>query len=71
MEKECPDIMKLGLLSVMNKEKASIRKQPNHVSFAHKSLQEFGASKFICNQLETTTDVKVDVTFTELFGKKY
>ena len=59
--------MKLGLLSLINKEKASTRKQPNHVSYTHKSLQEFGASKFICNQLETATDVKVDVTFTELF----
>ena len=41
LEKECPDIMKLGLLHVVGKKKATARKQPAFLSYEHKSLQEF------------------------------
>ena len=62
MEKECPDIMKLGLLHVVGAKKASARKQPVFLSYEHKSLQEFGASKFVTERLETAENIKVSVT---------
>ena len=51
--------MKLGLLSVVHKDHASSKKVPQYVTFGHKSLQEFGASKFISDRLNTTEHVKV------------
>ena len=62
LEKECPDIMKLGLLHEERVRKASARKQtaqPAYLSYGHKSLQEFGASKFVTERLETAENVKV------------
>ena len=59
LEKECPDIMKLGLLHVVGVKKASARKQPTYLSYEHKSLQEFGASTFVTTRLETTQNPKV------------
>ena len=61
MEKECPDIMKLGLLHVVGVRKATARKQPAFLSYEHKSLQEFGASKFVTKRLETAEDMKVSL----------
>ena len=59
LEKECPDIMKLGLLHVVGVRKATAKKQPAYLSFEHKSLQEFGASKFVTKRLETAENMKV------------
>ena len=59
LEKECPDIMKLGLLHVVGVRKATARKQPAFLSYEHKSLQEFGASKFVTKRLETAENMKV------------
>ena len=61
LEKECPDIMKLGLLHVVGVRKATARKQPAFLSYEHKSLQEFGASKFVTNRLETAKNMKVSL----------
>ena len=61
MEKECPDIMKLGLLHVVGIRKATARKQPAFLSYEHKSLQEFGASNFVTERLETSKDIKVEL----------
>ena len=54
--------MKLGLLHEVGKKKATARKQPVFLSFEHKSLQEFGASKFITERLETAENIKVSLT---------
>ena len=51
--------MKLGLLTVVNKDSASRRKGPHYVTFGDKTLQEFGASKFISDRLNTSEDIKV------------
>ena len=59
LEKESPDIMKLGLLHVVGVRKATARKQPAFLSFEHKSLQEFGAAKFVTKTLETSENIKV------------
>ena len=61
MEKECPDIMKLGLLHIVGAKKATARKQPVFLSYEHKSFQEFGASKFVTERFETAENVKVDL----------
>ena len=60
MEKECPGIMKLGLLHEVGKKKATARKPPAFLSYEHKSLQEFGASKFVTERLETAENIKVN-----------
>ena len=59
LEKECPDILKLGLLNVLGAKRASARGRPTFLSFEHKSLQEFGASKFVAETIETSTNIKV------------
>ena len=51
--------MKLGLLHEVGKKKATARKQPAFLSYEHKSLQEFGASKFVTKRLETAENMKV------------
>ena len=85
MEKECPDFMKLGLLHVVGVQKATARKQPAFLSYEHKSLQDFGASKFVTERLETAENIKVDLdlnnqlfffdkilkTLSEIFKKIY
>ena len=62
LEKECPDIMKLGLLHVVGVRKATARKEPAFLSYEHKSLQEFGASKFVTKRLETAENMKVSLS---------
>ena len=61
MEKECPDIMKLGLLQVVDIKKPTARKQAAFISYGHKSLQEFGASKFVAETLDTAENMQVDL----------
>ena len=61
LEEKCPGIMKLGLLHVVGVKKASARKQPAYLSYEHKSLQEFGASTFVTERLETSENMKVDL----------
>ena len=61
LEKECPDIMKLGLLHEVGKKKATAKKQPAFLSYEHKSLQDFGASKFVTERLETAENMKVSL----------
>ena len=54
--------MKLGLLHVVGVRKATARKQPAYLSYEHKSLQEFGASKFVTKRLETSENIKVSLS---------
>ena len=61
LEKECPDIMKLDLLHVVGVRKATARKQPAFLSYGHKSLQDFGASKFVTERLETSKNIEVKI----------
>ena len=59
LEKEIPDIMKLGLLhEVDGPKRATLREQPTHLSFTHSSLQEFEASKFVTQTLAASVDIK-------------
>ena len=67
MEAECPDVMKLGLLHVVGVKKASARKQPAYLSYEHKSLQEYGASTFVTERLETSENIQVNST-QQVFG---
>ena len=53
--------MKLGLLHVVGVRKATARKQPAFLSYGHKSLQEFGASKFVTERLETSKNIEVKI----------
>ena len=53
--------MKLGLLHVVGVKKASARKQPAFLSYEHKSLQEFGASTFVTERLETAENIQVNL----------
>ena len=55
--------MKLGLLHIVGIRKATARKQPAFLSYEHKSLQEFGASNFVTERLETSKDIKVELNF--------
>ena len=59
LQNECPDIMKLGLLHEVGVRKATARKQPAYLSYEHKSLQEFGASKSVTKRLETAENITV------------
>ena len=61
LEKECPDIMKLGLLHIVGVRKATARKQPAFLSYEHKSLQDFGAATFVTERLETSDNMKVSL----------
>ena len=70
MERECPDIMKLGLLHVVGVKKASARRQPAYLSYEHKSLQEYGASTFVTETLETVENVKVNLDLESLVSVK-
>ena len=54
--------MKLGLLHVVGVGKATARKQPAFLSYEHKSLQDFGASKFVTKRLETAENMKVSLS---------
>ena len=60
--------MKLGLLHVVGVQKANARKEPAFLSYEHKSLQEFGASKFVTKRLETSKDIKVDLNLKKSFS---
>ena len=51
--------MKLGLLHEVGRIKAATRKKAAFLSYEHKSLQEFGASKFVTDRLETSENIKV------------
>ena len=51
--------MKLGLLHEVSKKKATAKTQPAFLSYEHKSLQDFGASKFVTKRLETAKNMKV------------
>ena len=51
--------MKLGLLNEVSRKKVSARERPAFLSFEHKSLQEFGASKFVTDRLETSKNIQV------------
>ena len=53
--------MKLGLLHVVGVRKATARKQPAYLRYEDKSLQEFGASKFVTKRLETAENMKVSL----------
>ena len=59
IEKVCPNILKLGLLSEVGIKTASVREQKRYVSFHHKSLQEFSSSKHIVKKLKRSRNVKV------------
>ena len=59
IEATCPDLLKLGLLSEVGIEAATVRDQPLYVSFHHKSLQEYAASKHVVDTLEESVDIKV------------
>ena len=61
LERQCPDIMKLGLLHEVGVRKASARKQPAYLSYEHKTLQDFGASTFVTERLETAENIKVNL----------
>ena len=53
--------MKLGLLHIAGVKNTSARKQPAYLSYKHKSLQEFRASTYVTERLETAENIKVDV----------
>ena len=56
LEKKSPAILKSYEVGA---DRATVAEQPTLLSFQHKSLQEFSATKFIKLRLERTKDVKV------------
>ena len=54
LQKECPDILKLGLLY------ADIEgTTPSYASFAPKAFQQFQASEYVTRSLETSQNIQV------------
>ena len=51
--------MNLGLLIEVLTDRVTLKEQPQYVSFHHKSLQGYSASKHIVFSLETAKDAKV------------
>ena len=56
-----PNITKLGLLSEISTDVASVQEQPKYMSFPHKILHEFAASLFIANTLNDTRIFQVSI----------
>ena len=59
IEATCPDLLKLGLLSEVGIDVATLRDQSPCVSFHHKSLQDYSASKHVVQTLEESPNMKV------------
>ena len=59
IEKDCPEILKLGLLSEVGTRTAGVKEQKRSVSYHHKSLQEFSSAKHIVKKLKASKNVKV------------
>ena len=51
--------MNLGLLIEVLADRVTLKERPQYVSFHHKSLQGYSASKHIVLSLETAKDAKV------------
>ena len=61
IEKKCPQLLKLGLLSEVSVSMATVKKQKRYVSFHHKSLQEFSSSKYIVKKLKNSKNILVNI----------
>ena len=59
IERRCPELLKLGLLSEVGISTAGVKEQKRFVSFHHKTLQENSASKHIVKKLENSSNVQV------------
>ena len=59
IEATCPDLLKLGLLSEVGVDAATVRDQSPCVIFHHKTLQDYSASKHVAKTLEESPNMKV------------
>ena len=59
IERRCPELLKLGLLSDVAVHTVSTRRHQRLVSFHHKSLQEKSAARHVVKQLENSNDIQV------------
>ena len=59
LEKECPDVMKLGLLYETETKVVTTRGNPTFVSFEHKSVQELAAAFYIKGLIQCSDDIQV------------
>ena len=59
IEATCPDLLRLGLLSEIGIDAATVRDQSPCVSFHHKSLQDYSASMHVVETLEESKNMKV------------
>ena len=62
IEATCPDLLKLGLLSEVGIDVATLRDQSPCVSFHHKSLQDYSASKHVVQTLEGITEYEGNIS---------
>ena len=59
IEATCPDLLRLGLLSEVGTDAATVKDQSPCVCFHHKSLQDYSASKHVVDTLEKSHNIKV------------
>ena len=59
IEATCPNLLRLGLLSEVGIDAATVREQSEWVSFHYKSLQEYSASKHVVKALGESSNIKV------------
>ena len=59
IEATCPDLLRLGLLSEVGIDAATVRDQSPCVCFHHKSLQEYSASMHVVETLEESKNMTV------------
>ena len=59
IERRCPEILTLGLLSEVGTRTARVKEIQRFLSFHHKTLQEFSASKHVVKTLDECSDKKV------------
>ena len=58
IEAVCPDLLRLGLLSEVGTDAATVKEQSPWVSFHHKSLQDYSSSRYIAETLEDSPNMK-------------
>ena len=63
IENTCSHLLNLGLLYEVLPDRVTLKEQPQYVSFHHKSLQDYSASRHVVLSIETAKDPKVIIVY--------